>query len=351
MQKILITGSAGFIGFHTSIRFLEEGYEVVGIDNINNYYNVNLKYGRLCKTGIESKKVEWGKTLKSIKYENYTFYRMSIEETKNVRKLFDDYKFDLVIHLAAQAGVRYSLVNPHTYIDSNIKGFLNILEACRHNPVKHLVYASTSSVYGSNTKMPYSEQDNVDHPVSLYAATKKASELMAHTYSHLYKIPTTGLRFFTVYGPWGRPDMAIFLFTKAILEGKPIKVFNNGNMKRDFTYIDDIVEAIYRCTLKPALANPIFDSNMPVPYSSNAPYSIYNVGNSKPVRLLGFIEELETVIGKKARKEMMPMQPGDVVNTWANTNSLSNLIEYIPNTSIRTGIKKFYEWYADFYDI
>jgi len=350
MQKVLVTGTAGFIGFHTAIRLLQEGYEVIGLDNINDYYDVNLKYGRLKESGIKRENVEWGTKVSSDKYKHYSFYRLNLEDTVAINKLFAEYKFDYVIHLAAQAGVRYSLVNPHAYIDSNIKGFLNILEACRHNPVKHLVYASTSSVYGANTKMPFSEHDNVDHPVSLYAATKKANELMAHTYSHLYNIPTTGLRFFTVYGPWGRPDMAIFLFTKAILEGKPIQVFNNGHMQRDFTYIDDIVEGVYRCMLKPAEANPDFDNNAPDPASSHGPYKIYNIGNSKPVQLLDFIEALENAVGKKAIKEMMPMQAGDVPATWANTSLLRLAIKYMPNKDRKVEINKFVIWYTKFHN-
>lgn len=349
MQKVLVTGSAGFIGFHTALRLLKEGYEVFGLDNINDYYDVNLKFGRLKESGIEKDQVTWGKGVQSSKYDHYTFFRLNLEDTEAINKLFMDYKFDYVIHLAAQAGVRYSLVNPHAYIESNIKGFLNVIEACRHHPVKHLVYASTSSVYGANTKMPFSEHDNVDHPVSLYAATKKANELMAHTYSHLYNIPTTGLRFFTVYGPWGRPDMAIFLFTKAILEGNPIQVFNNGNMQRDFTHINDIVEGVYRCILKPAEAEASFDNSIPDPASSYAPYKIYNIGNSKPVQLLDFIEELENALGKKAVREMMTMQSGDVPSTWADTSNLYESIEYKPRYDVKTGIKSFIKWYQTFY--
>lgn len=349
MQKVLVTGSAGFIGFHTAVRLLKEGFQVVGLDNINNYYDVNLKFGRLNETGIEKDRVEWGKGFQSSKYDQYTFFRLNLEDSEAINKLFADYKFDYVIHLAAQAGVRYSLVNPHAYIDSNIKGFLNILEACRHYPVKHLIYASTSSVYGANTKMPYSEHDNVDHPVSLYAATKKANELMAHTYSHLYNIPTTGLRFFTVYGPWGRPDMAIFLFTNAILEGKPIKVFNNGNMQRDFTYIDDIIEGLYRSMLKSAEANLEFNNTIPDAASSYAPYKIYNIGNSKPVQLLDFIRTLEGALGKTAIKKMMPMQAGDVPGTWADTSNLNETIEYKPMFDVENGIKNFVNWYQTYY--
>lgn len=349
MQKVLVTGSAGFIGFHTAVRLLEEGYEVIGLDNINDYYDVNLKYGRLKESGIEKDQIAWGKGVESSKYDYYTFFKLNLEDTESINKLFATYKFDFVIHLAAQAGVRYSLENPHAYIDSNIKGFLNILEACRHNPVKHLVYASTSSVYGANTKMPFSEHDNADHPVSLYAATKKANELMAHTYSHLYNIPTTGLRFFTVYGPWGRPDMAIFLFTKAILEGKPIQVYNNGDLQRDFTYIDDIVEGVYRCMLKPSKAEADFDNFTPDPASSYAPYKIYNIGNSKPVQLLDFVKALENALGKNAIKQMMPMQAGDVPGTWADTSNLNETIEYKPRYDVENGIKNFVNWYQTYY--
>jgi UDP-glucuronate 4-epimerase len=350
MHKVLVTGSAGFIGFHTVLRLLSEGYAVIGLDNINDYYDVNLKYGRLRESGIEKEKVAWGKAVTSDKFKHYTFYRLNLEDTQAINNLFVEYKFDYVIHLAAQAGVRYSLVNPHAYIDSNIKGFLNILEACRHHPVKHLVYASSSSVYGANTKMPFAEHDNVDHPVSLYAATKKANELMAHTYSHLYNIPTTGLRFFTVYGPWGRPDMAIFLFTKAILEGKPLPVFNNGNMQRDFTYIDDITEGVFRCMQKPATPNNDFDTSKPDPASSKAPYRIYNIGNSKPVQLLHFIEALENALDKKALKEMMPMQAGDVPKTFADTKLLDDRICYKPAVSIIHGVDEFVKWYLGFYN-
>jgi len=348
MLKVLVTGSAGFIGFHTVLRLLSEGFAVIGLDNINDYYDVNLKYGRLDESGIEKEKVAWGKAVTSNKYGHYTFYRLNLEDTQAINNLFAECKFDYVIHLAAQAGVRYSLVNPHAYIDSNIKGFLNILEACRHHPVKHLVYASSSSVYGVNTKMPFSEHDNVDHPVSLYAATKKANELMAHTYSHLYNIPTTGLRFFTVYGPWGRPDMAIFLFTKAILDGKPIQVFNNGNMQRDFTYIDDIVEGVFRCMKKPAASNNEFNTSIPDPASSYAPYRIFNIGNSEPVGLLEFVEALEKAIGKNAKKEMIPMQAGDVTGTWAKTSNIKIYINYESTEQLSTGIQKFIDWYKEF---
>lgn len=349
MEKVLVTCSAGFIGFHTAVRLLKEGYQVIGLDNINDYYDVNLKFGRLKESGIDKDQVAWGKTVKSSKYDHYTFYRLNLVDTEAINKLFAKYKFDYVIHLAAQAGVRYSLENPHAYIDSNIKGFLNILEACRHYPVQHLVYASTSSVYGANTKMPFSEHDNADHPVSLYAATKKANELMAHTYSHLYNIPTTGLRFFTVYGPWGRPDMAIFLFTKAILEGKPIQVFNNGDMNRDFTYIYDIIEGVYRCMLNPAEPEVVYDNKTPDPASSYAPYKIYNICNSKPVKQLDFIKALENVLGKKAIHQMMPIQAEDVPDNWADTSMLNETIEYKPRNKVENGIKNFVNWYKTYY--
>jgi UDP-glucuronate 4-epimerase len=349
MHKVLVTGSAGFIGFHTVLRLLSEGFAVTGLDNINDYYDVNLKYGRLRESGIEKEKVAWGKAITSDKFKHYTFYRLNLEDTQAINNLFAEYKFDYVIHLAAQAGVRYSLVNPHAYVDSNIKGFLNILEACRHHPVKHLVYASSSSVYGANTKMPFAEHDNVDHPVSLYAATKKANELMAHTYSHLYNIPTTGLRFFTVYGPWGRPDMAIFLFTKAILEGKPLPVFNNGNMQRDFTYIDDIVEGVFRCMQKPATPNNDFDTSMPDPASSCAPYRIYNIGNSKPISLIEFIGALEIAIGKKAILNFLPMQTGDIISTWADIKNLKLVIGYRSESLFVKAISTYVGWYKKHY--
>lgn len=350
MVKVLVTGSAGFIGFHTVMRLIKEGFQVVGLDNINDYYDVNLKFGRLQESGIAREKIVWSKPAQSEKFKTYTFYKLNLEDAKAIDDLFAHYKFDYVIHLAAQAGVRYSLTNPHAYIDSNIKGFLNVLEACRHHPVKHLVYASSSSVYGANTKMPFSEYDNVDHPVSLYAATKKANELMAHTYSHLFNIPTTGLRFFTVYGPWGRPDMAIFLFTKAILEGKPIDVFNDGNMQRDFTYIDDIVEGVYRCMLKIAEAETDFDNHNPDPASSYAPYKIYNIGKTKPVQLLDFIEAIENALDKKAFRQMMPMQEGDVPRTWADTSLLNATADYKPTKDIKDGINEFVNWYTSFYN-
>ena len=333
-MKILVTGAAGFIGMHFSKRLLEEGYEVVGIDNLNDYYDPQLKEARL----LELKK-----------YDRFTFVRLDLVDREGIFELFKKYAFTHVMNLAAQAGVRYSLQNPHAYVDSNLVGFVNILEACRHYPVKHLIYASSSSVYGANAKMPFSTSDNVDHPVSLYAATKKANELMAHTYSHLYGIPTTGLRFFTVYGPWGRPDMAYFSFTKNILEGKTIKVFNHGNMKRDFTYIDDIVEGMMRLLDHPPLPNEQWDRFHPDPSSSYAPYKIYNIGNNKPVKLLDFIETLESLLGVEAKKEFLPMQPGDVEATYADIDDLHQAVGFQPSTSIQDGLRMFVEWYKAYY--
>ncbi len=348
MKVVLITGAAGFIGFHTVMRMLNEGYKVVGLDNINDYYDVELKYGRLGESGIERSKIEWNKPVNSTLYSNYTFYRTQLEDTEMINSIFKNEKFAIVIHLAAQAGVRYSLINPHAYTQSNITGFLNILEACRNHKPQQLLYASSSSVYGSNTQMPFSEDDNVDHPVSLYAATKKANELMAHTYSHLFDIPTTGLRFFTVYGPWGRPDMAIFLFVKAISEGKPIDVFNNGEMMRDFTYIDDIVDGIYGLVKQGAAPDDNLNDESA---RSTTPFRIFNIGNSKPEPLMEFIQEIEIALGLKAEKTMLPIQPGDVVKTWASTKKLNQAIGYQPKTSISDGIKRFVEWYKQFYQL
>lgn len=334
MAKILVTGAAGFIGFHLSKRLLARGDEVIGLDNLNDYYDVRLKHDRLRQlTGMDG----------------FRFVECSLEDRETIEKLFSTGKFDKVIHLAAQAGVRYSLQNPHAYISSNITGFMNILEGCRHNGVKHLVYASSSSVYGANTAMPFSIHHNIDHPVSLYAATKKANELMAHTYSSLYGLPSTGLRFFTVYGPWGRPDMALFLFTKAILEGKPIDVFNMGKMKRDFTYIDDIVEGVMRVTDNIAAANPSWNGDSPDPGTSYAPYRIYNIGNNSPVELMHFIETLENCLGKKAQKNLLPLQAGDVPATYADVDDLMNDVGFKPATSIEVGIGKFVEWYRGYY--
>ncbi|MFA3789592.1 NAD-dependent epimerase [Aliiglaciecola sp. SL4] len=338
-MKILVTGAAGFIGSHVSLYLLERGEEVVGLDNLNDYYDVNLKLDRL-------KRVEQHKNS-----YNFTFVKMSVEDKEPMAELFEEHKFDKVVHLAAQAGVRYSLENPHAYIDANIVGFMNILEGCRHNKIKHLVYASSSSVYGANESMPFSVHDNVDHPVSLYAASKKANELMAHTYSHLFNLPTTGLRFFTVYGPWGRPDMALFLFTKAILEDKPIKVFNYGNHKRDFTYIDDIVEGIIRTLDHTADSNPDWSGKNPDPGTSKAPWRVYNIGNQSPVQLMEYIETLEDNLGKTAEKELLPLQMGDVPDTYADVEALVKDVDYRPQTTIQTGIKNFVGWYKDYFNV
>lgn len=350
-MKVLVTGSAGFIGFHLAKRLVRESLEVFGLDNINNYYTVSLKMDRLKEMGITEEKITYGYWVKSLKYSNYYFIKLNLEDKEAILKIFNQEKFDIVIHLAAQAGVRYSLVNPYAYIDSNILGFLNILEGCRQNAVKHLIFASTSSVYGLNTKMPFSVHHNVDHPVSLYAATKKANELMAHTYAFLYKIPSTGLRFFTVYGPWGRPDMALFLFTKAILEGKPIDIFNYGKMKRDFTYIDDIVEGIFRVMQKIPEPNPQWSGENPDCATSVAPYKIYNIGNNNPVELLEFIEILEKHLGKKAQKNFLPMQAGDIPATYADIDDLMRDVGFKPLTPIEKGIQLFVEWYKSYYKI
>lgn len=329
-MQILVTGAAGFIGYHLSEKLLARGDSVTGLDNLNDYYDVSLKEARLSRLQ---------------RHPAFRFIRADLQNRKALETLFSLNQFDAVINLAAQAGVRYSLENPHAYIDSNIVGFTNILECCRHHNIGHLVYASSSSVYGMNSAMPFSIHDNVDHPISLYAASKKANELMAHTYSHLYRIPTTGLRFFTVYGPWGRPDMALFLFTKAILAGEPIKVFNNGEMQRDFTYIDDIVEGIIRVTDSPASANSEWDASFPDPGTSSAPYRLYNIGNSKPVLLNDFITALESALGITARRELLPMQPGDVAATYADIEDLIEAVDYRPNTPIQVGINNFVDWY------
>jgi UDP-glucuronate 4-epimerase len=333
-MKILVTGSAGFIGSHLAIRLLERGDEVIGVDNLNDYYDVRLKEARLERVK---------------KYPAFIDIRADIQNRDVMTEVFSKHKPKRVVNLAAQAGVRYSLKNPYAYIDSNIMGFMTILESCRHHGVEHLVYASSSSVYGGNTKLPFSEHDNIDHPVSLYAATKKANELMAHTYSHLFELPTSGLRFFTVYGPWGRPDMALFLFTKAILEGKPIDVFNDGNMMRDFTYIDDIVEGLIRVLDHPAERNNLFDSDLPDPATSNAPYRVFNIGNNQPIKLMEYIESLEGSLGKIAVKNFMPMQLGDVPATYADINELNNWVGFKPATPINLGIDKFVSWFRDYY--
>ncbi len=336
MQTILVTGAAGFIGFYLSERLLNDGHQIVGMDNLNSYYDVKLKQDRLAQLTTR---------------ENFTFHQIDLADRSGMEQLFEHYKFDIVVNLGAQAGVRYSLQNPRAYIDSNISGFANILEGCRHHKIKHLVYASSSSVYGANTKMPFSVHDNVDHPVSLYAATKKSNELMAHTYSHLYNIPTTGLRFFTVYGPWGRPDMAPVLFTKAILAGKPIDVFNHGRMRRDFTYIDDIIESVTRVIQKIPQSNPLWTGDLPDPGTSRACYKIYNIGNSQPINLLDFIETIEECLNKKAEKNFLPMQPGDVVATYADVDDLIRDIGFKPQTSLKTGISSFIDWYLNYYQV
>jgi len=349
-MKILITGTAGFIGFHLAQKLSELDFEIIGIDNINDYYDPELKFARLAASGIDKANVNWHRETRSTKYPNYRFIRMNIENKGELMSLCAREQFDIIVHLAAQAGVRYSILNPDAYAQSNLVSFLNILEVSRFNPVKHLVYASSSSVYGLNTTMPFSVHDNVDHPVSLYAASKKANELMAHTYSHLYRIPTTGLRFFTVYGPWGRPDMSYFLFAGAIKSDKPIQVFNHGKMKRDFTYIDDIVNGIINVMKKPAEPVDNWDSKNPDPATSTAPYRIYNIGNNNPVELLNFIQEIEINMGKKAILEMKEMQDGDVVATWANVDDLIHNFNYNPNTDIQQGIKNFVEWYNSYYN-
>ena len=332
-MKILITGAAGFIGFHTTKKFVELGHEVVGIDNLNNYYDVNLKKSRL----------------QQIKSKSFTFIECDFANNAMLEQIFAEHNFQKVIHLGAQAGVRHSLSHPQDYVQSNLVGFVNILEACRHAKISHLVYASSSSVYGMNEKIPFSESDNVDHPISLYAATKKSNELIAHTYSHLYDLPTTGLRFFTVYGPWGRPDMAYFLFTKAILENKEINIYNNGLMERDFTYIDDVVNGIVKISDLPPERHSLEASDSPLSNDLVAPYRIFNIGNNKPEQLMHFIETIEECLGKKAKKKYLPMQPGDVIKTFADIDNLYDAVAYKPTTSIAIGIKSFVDWYKIYY--
>ncbi len=348
-MKILITGTAGFIGFHLANKLILLGNDVIGLDNINDYYDINVKYGRLSEVGIRFEDIEYGKLIQSKYFINYKFIKLNLEDTSNVLELFHTEKFEVVINLAAQAGVRYSIENPNIYVESNLVGFVNILEGCRHNNVLNLIYASTSSVYGLNEKMPLSPHDSTEHPMSLYAATKKANEMMAHCYSHLYGLPTTGLRFFTVYGPWGRPDMALFLFTDAILAGKPINVFNNGDMVRDFTYVGDIVESISRLCNKPATINIDWIGCQPDAATSACPYRIFNIGNSNPIKLIDYINALELALGQKAKINLMPMQLGDVPKTHADTQDLYNWIEYSPETSIHEGIQEFVIWYRSFY--
>lgn len=334
MKRILVTGAAGFIGFNFSKRLIDDGHQVIGLDNLNDYYDVQLKRDRLAQ--LEQ-------------LPGFSFVKLGLEEREPLHRLFEFGQFDTVVNLAAQAGVRYSLTNPYAYIDSNISGFINILEGCRQHGIKHLVYASSSSVYGANTTLPFSVHQNVDHPMSLYAATKKANELMAHTYSSLYNIPTTGLRFFTVYGPWGRPDMAPFLFTKAILEGRPINVFNHGKMQRDFTYVDDVVEGMVRVIDSIPQPDSNWSGAVPDPGSSFAPYKIYNIGNNQPIELMRFIEVLENCLGKKAVKNLLPIQPGDMPATYADVDDLSNGVGFKPTTSIEDGVSRFVEWYKGYY--
>ena len=352
-MKILVTGTAGFIGSHLVIKLLERGDEIVGLDNINDYYDQNVKYGRLQRGGIikileDGEFIPYGRLLTSFINPNYKFIKLNLEDKESIMALFEQEKFDAVCNLAAQAGVRYSLTNPDVYIDSNIIGFMNILECCRYNGVKNLSYASSSSVYGLNEELPFSTNHNVDHPISLYAASKKSNELMAHTYSHLFEISTTGLRFFTVYGPWGRPDMALFLFVKAALEGESIDVFNNGDMLRDFTYIDDIIEGIVRVIDNPAKANKGWDKKEPS--TSSAPYKIYNIGNNNPVKLMDFITAIENKLGKTIQKNLMPIQAGDVPATYADVSDLIEDLSYKPATPIQDGINKFVDWYLEFFN-
>ena len=351
MEKVLITGTAGFIGFHLADRLARLGYQVTGLDSINDYYDVGLKYARLVETGIPRNGISCNRPVSSTTLPDYQFIQMRLEDKESLMELFANRGFDVVIHMAAQAGVRYSLTHPQVYMDSNLTGFLNILEACRRHPVRNLIYASSSSVYGLNEKMPFNAGSTVDHPVSLYAASKKSNELMAHVYSHLFGIPTIGLRFFTVYGPWGRPDMALFIFTRAILEGKPIQIFNHGHMERDFTYVDDIVGGVEKMIPSPPVACSSWDPLDPDPSASSCPYRVYNIGNGSPVKLTRFIKALEKALGKTAEKEMMPMQPGDVEKTWADTSSLERDFGYKPGTPVEEGIQRFVDWYRDYYGV
>jgi UDP-glucuronate 4-epimerase len=361
-KKVLVTGTAGFIGFHLIRKLLDTGAWIVGLDNINDYYDRGLKYARLAETGIAEEAIEYNLPVKGSLSDRYRFIKLDLEDKENLLSLFSREKFDIIVNLAAQAGVRYSFTHPDVYIGSNISGFLNILEACRHHPVEHLVYASSSSVYGLNREMPFSVRHNVDHPVSLYAASKKSNELMAHSYSHLFNIPSTGLRFFTVYGPWGRPDMALFIFTKSILAGKPVNVHNEGRMERDFTYVDDITEGVLRVMQSPARPlpgpetaadqeHPATSADRENPACSTAPYRIYNIGNSQPVRLMDFIHAIEDELGLKAKIKLIPMQPGEVEKTWADVSDLAAEFGYSPATPIREGVRRFVGWYRDFYGV
>ena len=348
-MKILVTGTAGFIGFYLAKRLLEDGHEVVGLDSINDYYDVGLKYDRLRETGIGESAIEYGKEVKSDTYPAYRFVKLDLTDGERLEALMGRERFGAVVNLAAQAGVRYSLENPRAYVDSNVVGFLNVLEGCRHYGVGHLVYASSSSVYGLNANVPFKEDSGIAHPVSLYAATKKGNELMAHVYSHLFGIPTTGLRFFTVYGPWGRPDMSPHLFTSAILEGRPIKVFNHGDMLRDFTYIDDIIEGVVRVIHRVPEPDGTWKAEEPNPASSCAPYRVYNIGNSSPVKLLDFIEAIERACGRETVKEYLPMQPGDVYQTNADVTRLERDMGYKPSMPLEEGVRRFVEWYKEYY--
>ena len=350
-MKILITGAAGFIGTAVCRRLLDKGYTVVGLDNINDYYDPSLKYYRLLGLGISKKDVAWYKFSKSSKYQDFSFVRMNLEDRQAMQMLFANGAFDAVINLGAQAGVRYSITNPQAYVESNLDGFINVLEGCRHNNVKHLVYAYSSSVYGLNGKVPFSEHDGIAHPVSLYAATKKSNELMAHAYSKLYGLPTTGLRFFTVYGPAGRPDMSPFLFMDAILNDRHIKVFNNGDMLRDFTYIDDIVEGVVRILEVTPTSNPDWDEKIPDPATSPAPYRVYNIGNQHPTRLMDYIRCIETAIGREAKKDFLPMQPGDVYQTYADSSALAEATGFKPCTPLQEGIDRTVAWFKDYYKL
>jgi UDP-glucuronate 4-epimerase len=348
-MRILVTGAAGFIGYHLVLRLLARGDEIVGLDNINDYYDVRLKYGRLADSGIDASRIVPGELVPSSSRPAYRFIKLDLADHDGVSKLVARERFDAVCHLAAQAGVRYSLVNPRAYVESNFAGFANVIEASRLHGVGHFVYASSSSVYGLNEKMPFSTRDNVDHPISLYAASKKSNELVAHSYSYLFGLPTTGLRFFTVYGPWGRPDMALFIFTKAILEGRPIDVYNHGEMRRDFTYIDDIVEGVARVLARPPAGDPDWSGKAPDPSGSKAPYRVYNIGNGRPVELMDFIRAIETVLGEKAQLNFLPLQPGDVPATWADTSDIERDFGFRPGTPVERGIASFVEWYRRFY--